>query len=75
VITSDRRPADLVAAWAARDPIDLFERHVTERGIMNGDQIADLRASLEQDLADAVQFAEDSPFPAPEDALDDVFAR
>jgi len=74
-IAPDRRPADQIAAWAARDPIDLFERHVTARGIMNADQIADLRASLEQDLADAVQFAEDSPFPAPEEALDDVFAR
>ena len=74
-LTPDRRPPELIAAWAARDPIESFERRVLAGGILNRDQIADLRQSLEQDLADAVDFAEASPFPAPEEALDDVFAR
>ena len=75
VVTPDRRPPEQIAAWAARDPIESFERRLLGDGILTADQIADLRQSMEQDLADAVDFAEASPFPAPEEALEDVFAR
>ena len=75
VVTPDRRPPEQIAQWAARDPIEQFERRVLEEGTLNADQVADLRQSLEQDLVDAVAFAEASPFPAPEEALEDVFAR
>ncbi len=75
VITPDRRPPEQIAAWTARDPIEIFERRLLAGGILTPDQTADLRQSLEQDLADAVAFAEASPFPAPEEALEDVFAR
>ena len=36
--------------------------------------MADIGLSIDQDLADAVTFADASPYPAPEEALDDVFA-
>ena len=75
VVAPDRRPPEQIKAWTARDPIELFERQVLGQGILTADQVADLRDSLEQDLADAVTFAEASPFPAPEEALEDVFAR
>jgi acetoin:2,6-dichlorophenolindophenol oxidoreductase subunit alpha len=74
-VAPDRRPAELIAHWEARDPIDTFERRLTEHGILNADQLADIRQSVEADLADAVEFAEASPFPAPEEALEDVFAK
>ena len=69
------RPSALIADWAARDPIAAFERLLTDRGIAGPAEIAELRASVERDLAEAVEFAEASPFPAPEEALDDVFAE
>ncbi len=75
VVAPDRRPAELIAHWEARDPIDTFERRLTEGGILTADQIADIKHSIEADLDDAVAFAEASPFPAPEEALEDVFAR
>ncbi len=74
-VAPDRRPAELIAQWEARDPIQTFEARLIERGVLNADQIADIRQSIELDLGDAVAFAEASPFPAPEEALDDVFAR
>jgi acetoin:2,6-dichlorophenolindophenol oxidoreductase subunit alpha len=75
VVTPDRRPAELIAHWEARDPIDTFEKRLIERGILNAHQLADIKESVEADLADAVDFAEASPFPAPEEALEDVFAN
>jgi pyruvate dehydrogenase E1 component alpha subunit len=70
----DRRPAELRAEWEARDPIPAFERYLQERGVLNPDQMTDFQLSVDASLKDAVAFAEASPYPAPEQALEDVFA-
>ncbi|MBV9329363.1 MAG: thiamine pyrophosphate-dependent dehydrogenase E1 component subunit alpha [Chloroflexi bacterium] len=70
----DRRPAELKAEWEARDPIPAFEHYLRERGVLNADQMADFQLSVDHSLEEAVAFAEASPYPAPEEALDDVFA-
>lgn len=70
----DRRPADLRAYWEARDPIPAFERYLQQRGFSTVDQMADVGLSIDQDLAEAVAFADASPYPNPEEALEDVFA-
>jgi pyruvate dehydrogenase E1 component alpha subunit len=75
VVNPDRRPPELIARWEARDPIAGFEGYLLERGILTADQLADVGQTIDQDLVDAVAFAEASPYPAPEEALDDVFAR
>jgi pyruvate dehydrogenase E1 component alpha subunit len=75
VIPPDRRPPDLIAHWEARDPIPAFETYLQERGLLSADQRADIGLSIDQDLVEAVAFADASPYPAPEEALDDVFAQ
>ena len=70
----DRRPADRTVYWEARDPIPAFEQYLRERAILSGDQMADVGLSVDQDLVEAVAFADASPYPDPEDALEDVFA-
>jgi TPP-dependent pyruvate/acetoin dehydrogenase alpha subunit len=75
VVNPDRRPADMIAHWSSRDPLEGFERYLLANGIMNADQLADVGQTISQDLVDAVAFADASPYPAPEDALEDVFAR
>ena len=75
VIAVDRRPADLIAHYADRDPLAGFEKYLLERGIMNADQLADVGQSIDAELEDAVAFADASPYPEPEEALEDVFAR
>jgi pyruvate dehydrogenase E1 component alpha subunit len=70
----DRRPADLKAYWEARDPIPAFERYLQQRGFLTVDQMADVGLSIDQDLAEAVAFADASPYPNPAEALEDVFA-
>ncbi|HEY1292074.1 MAG TPA: thiamine pyrophosphate-dependent dehydrogenase E1 component subunit alpha [Chloroflexota bacterium] len=70
----DRRPAELKAEWEARDPIPAFERYLQARGILNSDQMADFQFSVDSSLEEAVAFAEASPYPDPEQALEDVFA-
>jgi acetoin:2,6-dichlorophenolindophenol oxidoreductase subunit alpha len=74
VMPPERRPADLIAHWQARDPIPGFESYLQQRGILSAAQMADIGLSIDQDLVDAVVFADASPYPAPEEALEDVFA-
>ena len=41
---------------------------------MTVDQMADVGLTIDQDLSEAVAFADASPYPTPEEALEDVFA-
>ena len=70
----ETRSADEVLAWKARDPIARFERHVLEGGLLSPGEVAQMRERVKSDLAAAVAFAEQSPFPDPKDLLVDMFA-
>ena len=71
----ETRPADEISAWKARDPIARLEQHVLGQGLLSADEIGALREGVTADLADAVAFAEQSPFPDPKDLLVDMFAK
>ncbi len=67
------RPPDEVAEWLARDPIITFgSRLVSEHGVSQK-ALDDTAAAVESTLDDAAAFAEASPHPAPEEALEDVY--
>ena len=61
-------------AHKAQEPIARFEASLLADGHINEQQIADLRASISQEIADAFQFAEQSPLPQPEQAYSPFFA-
>ena len=71
---ADRRPTELKTLWESRDPIAGFEHYLQVRGLLTPDQMADFGLSVDRDLEEAVAFADASPYPAPEQALEDVFA-
>src|ERR1700704_321419 len=70
----ETRPADEIDAWKARDPIARLEQHVLDRGLLSAEEIGAIRERVTADLAAAVAFAEQSPFPDPKDLLVDMFA-
>ena len=57
------RPDEEVAAWKARDPIFTFEERLIELGTASAEQIEHVWEELRTDIADAIAFAEESPFP------------
>jgi 2-oxoisovalerate dehydrogenase E1 component alpha subunit len=59
--------------WIKRDPIDRFRKRLIEEDALTEDEDADLRAEVKREIAAAVETAERSPDPAPEDALRHVF--
>jgi acetoin:2,6-dichlorophenolindophenol oxidoreductase subunit alpha len=69
------RPPDELAEWLARDPILTFgARLVAEHGVGQVD-LDEISTDVEQTLEEAAAFAEASPHPAPEEALEDVFGE
>ncbi|MFV0298503.1 MAG: thiamine pyrophosphate-dependent dehydrogenase E1 component subunit alpha [Hyphomicrobiaceae bacterium] len=72
----DYRPKDEIAAWKepAKDPIQrLVGKLKAEHGFSDRD-FEELDRQVLARLEEACKFAESSPFPAPDDALEDVFA-
>src|SRR5438874_6562538 len=66
-------PPELFAFWEERDPINRFERFLTERGLITKSAIEDLQRRINHEIDEAIQIAEKDPFPEPEDCLKDVY--
>ena len=60
--------------WKAKDPIPRFAQKLVETGTATQAELDGITASVAADIEAAVKFAEDSPFPTPEDLLQDVYA-
>jgi TPP-dependent pyruvate/acetoin dehydrogenase alpha subunit len=67
-------PGSELAEWQRRDPIDRFERKLREAGLLDDTLVAAVESRIRQTLETDLQFALDSPFPAPEVALEGVYA-
>ena len=67
------RPPEEVAEWLARDPILTFGARLVEHHGVAQDGLDAVAAEVEQTLTEAAAFAEASPHPAPEEALEDVY--
>lgn len=68
------RPQDEVAAWKQRDPVELYEKALIAQGHLRQEEASQIKAEVEQELDEAVNYAEGSPDPAKEECLTDVFA-
>jgi pyruvate dehydrogenase E1 component alpha subunit len=61
------------ARQKARDPIDKFAKRVVERQLISETELAEIDARAKKVLDEAVQFAEQSPYPALDAILTDVY--
>ncbi len=67
-----RTEADL-ASYRARDPIEQFRKRVLERSLVSEAELAEIDARATQTMDEAVHYAEQSPYPAVEECLTDVY--
>ena len=69
------RAEEEVQRWQDRkDPINRFAEFLTDHKILNPDLARQIRDEVAAGLTAAVKYAEDSPFPEPHEALEDLFA-
>jgi pyruvate dehydrogenase E1 component alpha subunit len=65
------RTKEEVETWRARDPIKVIGEKLNTLGM--GNLRESINKDIEEEIVDAVKFAEESPFPDPETALDYVY--
>jgi len=53
----------------ANDPIESFKKRLLERKLLSEEEIAEIDAKTAKMIEEAVEFAEESPWPVPEDVL------
>lgn len=70
----DSRDPQEVEAWKRRDPIKGFRRRLLEEGILSEELAAGIQEEAEREMQVAQTFAEESPFPEPEEAFEDLYA-
>lgn len=68
------RPDEEEAAWLARDPIKLFRDRLVEEKVATDAELNAIDENVQEQVDRAVQFAESSPDPLPEESLRDVYA-
>jgi pyruvate dehydrogenase E1 component alpha subunit len=56
-----------------RDPIPRFRKRLIEMGVLTEKQADTIHQEILKEIDDAVKFTEESPFPAPEETLEDVY--
>ena len=70
------RTEEEVQRWQnQKDPVSRFADFLTDQNILNPDLDQQIRDEVAATLIEAVTFAEDSPFPEPEEALEDLHAN
>ena len=67
-------PADLMAYWKERDPVDLFRKRLEEDGTLDEKTIQSIHSRIEEEVEEGVQWAEASPWPEAGTLEEDVFA-
>ena len=67
------RAREEVEEWRKRDPIPRFRAKLLELGVLNDGQASQVEQEVIAQVEEAVQFAEESPWPDPEEVYEDVY--
>ncbi|MDE0710470.1 MAG: thiamine pyrophosphate-dependent enzyme, partial [bacterium] len=68
------RTEEEVESWKARDPVICFRDLLQTEAGVTAAELDSIEAEEQQAVREAVEFAEASPHPSPDEALDHVFA-
>ncbi len=68
------RSDDFKTDMNQRDPLIVFGNQLLAEGVLNESDMASIQQAMADEVEAAIEFAMSSPYPAPESALEDVFA-
>lgn len=68
------RTEEELAMWKSRDPIPTFTAYLQHMKVLEPKHLEDIDSRIKTTVDEAVRFAEDSPDPAPEEAVTDLYA-
>ena len=67
------RTKEMVEECKKRCPIKRLGKFLEEEGFATKEELEDIDKDVEKEIAEAIDFADNSPWPKPEDALKDIF--
>ena len=67
------QPKEEIAAWMARCPIKKLQGELLQEGLLSEQDIVMMEAGVGETVEGAVNFAEESPWPELQEALEDVY--
>ena len=73
---SDRnryRTKEEIDEWISKDPIGRFEAELIQYGVVTESEVDAIRADVEREIAEGIEFAKNSPSPDPSDATRFVY--
>ena len=68
------RAKEEVEEWLRKDPVTRLKKKLLENRVLTEDEDEKMRQEVAAAVDEAVKFAMESPYPAPEEALEDVYA-
>lgn len=69
------RKAEEVKQWQANDPIGIFNKHLLDKKIATRKQLDEIESRAEQEVNEAVEFAENSPEPSMDELFTNIYVE
>ncbi|MTI58202.1 MAG: thiamine pyrophosphate-dependent dehydrogenase E1 component subunit alpha [Geosporobacter ferrireducens] len=67
------RSNDELEEWLKKDPISRLEKYMLDHKTVTAEELETLKREVDQQIADAVEFANKSPYPLLESAVEDIY--
>jgi len=68
------RSAEEIADWKSKCPIERFRKWILAEALLAEGDLDKIEDEIREEIEKAIRFAEDSPFPDPEEALTGIYA-
>jgi pyruvate dehydrogenase E1 component alpha subunit len=68
------QPKEEISEWQAMCPIPKLRGDMLAQGLISKDELQQMENQIDAIVQDAIRFAEESPYPEPSEALEDLFA-
>ena len=68
------RPKEEIEKWLKKDPIKLYKEKLLEMKVLTEKQTEEIDKKALAEIEEAVKFARESPFPEPEETLENVYS-
>jgi TPP-dependent pyruvate/acetoin dehydrogenase alpha subunit len=73
-VLEDLRPKEELEAWKKKCPVAAFEARLLHQGILTRPDVESINEGILAQVEEACRYAIDSPYPQPQDALEDVYS-
>ena len=71
---ADLRPPEEIEAWKRKCPVAAYERKLLKQKVLTPSKVNSINQKILEKIEEANQFALNSPYPRPQDALQDVYS-